>query len=81
MRRGFKKHFFANEEKRPVEIQKKTSKRNKQMQEDGTMKRSLLIVSLMLTIMVTNKVYALTIAPANKPTVTKTETVTTKTKE
>ena len=81
MRRGFKKHFFANEEKRPVEIQKKTSKRNKQMQEDGTMKRSLLIVSLMLTIMVTNKVYALTIAPANKPTVTITETVKSKAKE
>lgn len=80
MRRGFKKHFFTNEEKRPVEVQKKTSKRNEQMQEDGTMKRSLLIVSLMLTIMVTNKVYALTIAPANKPA-TETETVETKAKE
>ena len=80
MRKGFKKHFFANEEKRPVEVQKKTSKRNEQMQEDGTMKRSLLIVSLMLTIMVTNKVYALTIAPANKPA-TETETVETKAKE
>ena len=37
------------------------------MQEDGTMKRSLLMVSLIITIIVTNKIYALTIAPANKP--------------
>lgn len=81
MRRGFKKHFFANEKKRPVEVQKKTSKRNEQMQEDGTMKRSLLIVSLMLTIMVTNKVYALTIAPVNKLTATETETIETKANE
>ena len=45
------------------------------------MKRSLLIVSLMLTIMVTNKVYALTIAPVNKLTATETETIETKANE
>ena len=37
------------------------------MQEDGAMKRSLLMVSLIITIIVTNKIYALTITPANKP--------------
>ena len=36
------------------------------MQEDGAMKRSLLMVSLIITIIVTNKIYALAIAPVDK---------------
>lgn len=45
------------------------------------MKRLLLIVSLMLTIMVTNKVYTLTIAPDKKPTTIETQIVDIKAKE
>lgn len=37
------------------------------MQEDGAMKRSLLMVSLIITIIVMNKIYDLIIVPANKP--------------
>lgn len=48
------------------------------MQEDGAMKRSLLMVSLIITIIVTNKIYALTIAPANKPIEVETQIVETK---
>lgn len=51
------------------------------MQEDGAMKRSLLMVSLIITIIVTNKIYALTIAPANKPIEVETQIVETKAKE
>lgn len=42
------------------------------------MKRSLLMVSLIITIIVTNKIYALTIAPANKPIEVETQIVETK---
>ena len=45
------------------------------------MKRSLLMVSLIITIIVTNKIYALTIAPANKPIEVETQIVETKAKE
>lgn len=51
------------------------------MQEDEAMKRSLLMVSLIITIIVTNKIYALTIAPANKPIEVETQIVETKAKE
>lgn len=45
------------------------------------MKRSLLMVSLIITIIVTNKIYALTITPANKPIEVETQIVETKAKE
>ena len=51
------------------------------MQEDGAMKRSLLMVSIIITIIVMNKTYALIIAPANKPIEVETQTVETKAKE
>ena len=51
------------------------------MQEDGAMKRSLLMVSLIITIIVMNKIYALIIAPANKPEEVETQIVETKAKE
>lgn len=50
----------------------------KEVLEDGAMKRSLLMVSLIITIIVTNKIYALTIAPANKPIEVETQIVETK---
>ena len=45
------------------------------MQEDGTMKRSLLMVSLIITIIVANKIYALAIAPVDKSLEIKTQRV------
>lgn len=48
------------------------------MQEDGAMKRSLLMVSLIITIIVMNKIYALIIALANKPVEVETQIVETK---
>lgn len=45
------------------------------MQEDGAMKRSLLMVSLIITIIVTNKIYALAIATVDKSIEIKTQRV------
>lgn len=45
------------------------------MQEDGVMKRSLLMVSLIITIIVANKIYALAIAPVDKSIEIKTQRV------
>lgn len=50
------------------------------MQEDGAMKRSLLMVSLIITIIVMNKIYALIIVPANKPIEVETQIVETELK-